>query len=178
MYIHTGPGSPQDTWQPAQERRDGIRQGEKTTGPVSGTKPTEPWVVKCLGAGLFWDSRCSIRVGLKSLEKSGAGRGERNKREKIKKERRKGKKIMIKNKQYQSKEKPEPRTTENGVGYMRALRVGDPGERCLRVHTETRRGEKKCKIEATCLQSFLGFFWGGAVPASALSSASPALALA
>lgn len=50
MYIHTEPGSLQDTWQPAQERRDGIRQGEeKTRRPISGTKPTEPWVVECLG---------------------------------------------------------------------------------------------------------------------------------
>lgn len=59
---------------------------------------------------------------------------------------------------------------------LRVLRVGDLGERCLRVHTETRRGEKKCKIEATCLQSLS--FVLGAVLASALSSASHGLALA
>lgn len=53
--------------------------------------------------------------------------------------------------------------------------LGPEGERCLKSSHRDYARRKKCKIEATCLQSFS--FVLGAVLASALSSASCGLAL-
>lgn len=57
------------------------------------------------------------------------------------------------------KKKKEKKNPRRMVGMDKSAQgLGPERERCLSVHTETRRGEKKCKIEATCLQSFLFVF--------------------
>ena len=82
--------------------------------PVSGRKPAEPWVVRCLGACLFSYSKMQhCRVGV--------GRFGINKR------------------------KTNKRTRGEWSGWIRAHRVWAQRQRCLSVHTETRRGGKSAK---------------------------------